>query len=1202
MHGWLARLRLLLPRRRRRLWRYVSGRRRRVGLGIFAVLMLLAYGYWSLTNDARTQKRVAGYLSGLTGGHVKIDRARFSLFGGIRVVNLRLFLPDEEVPFFQAPQVLLSHHPAGLLFRGRLEPTEIVCVKPQVTLVEEVSTEELNVRKIFPLAGRAGGLGAMAHLPAIRLREGQLEYFDLDDGRLMPVGKRPLPWAVTLLPGPEGKVYQLSYEGQMGTIGGSGTIDTTSGATHIEGWLGFEGLDRALPRKYRKWKQRYKLKGRAGYAGDAQLGPSATTTAPAELKELIVSLEDVSMELPPEEGGLKLVGVQGKLIFTGDEIRIRPSEKLTGRIEKAGNATFSLHGEYEGYKPTSPFRIELGISQLPLPPGARAAGAWGQAVAKLHELEASGSVDISAVLRRDEDGKIHANGKAELSGVSIRLPQWPIRVDQINGSVSLTERGVELQGLRGRHAGAAVEMSGWLADASGLLGRDVKITARDLPLSRDVRDALPERYRKAWDAVSPRGQANLEVRTQRAPDQQPTVAVTVDLTGKASMEYEKVPYRLDGLVGQVFISRDGVEIRSVRGKAGPMQCELNGKIDLAGEGKGFEIVLREVTDLPLDQKLAEALPSQARAPYEKCGLRGRADISKAVFRRQGDGPVDYEIPVALKGASITHTRFPYEISDATGTLVVTPSQVKLDRLVGRHGRGRIILSGEIPLAKAQDDCQLRAEATNLALDAELRDALPASARRGWELLAPTGTANVSATFHLRPPGAEGDTDYRLVVQPRDMIARYRDFPYPLRLVDGQAVVVPGEVALENLSGRAGASAVALSGRIVTRSGGERVDLRISTDPIPIDKQLLAALPAGLVETLRLRPGGTAELKLQSLHFSPIRRTTTRPAGGDAVSPEVPTASSQPVLVLRPGEPATQPAGAVAWGLSGRITLKDAEMELGLEGKRICGYVEGTFSCEGSPATLVADANVVLDDLVVGSRRLGKFTGRLRKKRRSSILRIDDISGRICGGRVAGVAEVRLTSPARYGLKLSAESLDLKQLLAGQAKGAEPGVGMEGLLTGNLQMTGIAGDPSSRQATGKISIRGQKLYRLPVLLGFLHVIYLTPPGDPVFRTGQVSYCLRGDKLSFLEIQLQGTGMSMVGGGSMDIRTGKLDLTFVTGPPRMLPSLGALEEVIDGITGEFRTVRLTGTVSKPKISVVPLRRLRQTLRELLDHSSQ
>ena len=277
MRGWPARLRRYLPRRRRRLWRYVSGRRRRIGLGAFAFLVLLAYGYWSVTNDARTQEQVAGYLSRLTGGQVKIDHARFSLFGGIRVRNLRLFLEDDdEVPYFQAPQVLLSHRPSGLL-RGRIEPTEIVCVRPRVRLVEDVLTKKLNVEKMFPLARHAGGLGSGARLPAIRLREGKLEYLDLVDGQLMQVGGGPLPWAVTLLPGPEGKAYQLSFASQEGAISGTGVIDTGTGATHISGSIGLKGLDKALPRKYRKWKQHYKLDGRVRYAGHARLGPAAAT-------------------------------------------------------------------------------------------------------------------------------------------------------------------------------------------------------------------------------------------------------------------------------------------------------------------------------------------------------------------------------------------------------------------------------------------------------------------------------------------------------------------------------------------------------------------------------------------------------------------------------------------------------------------------------------------------------------------------------------------------------------------------------------------------------------------------------------------------------------------------------------------------------------------------------------------------------------
>lgn len=274
MLTWLSRLRGSLPRRRRRPWRCVSGRRHGVGLALLALLVLVAYGYWFGTNDARAQREVARYLAQLTGGHVRLDHAEFSLFGGIRVRNLRVFGSEEiDVPLFQAPQVLISHRPLALLLRGRLEPIEIICVRPRVTLVEDAHTGRFNIQEIFPLARGARGLGAGTKLPAVRLREGELVLLDLEDERLLPVGKRPLPWRVALLPGPEGRVYRLSFEGQEGTIRYSGTIDTVTGANRFTGeMIGLSGLDRALPRKLRKWRRRYKLDGRVSYAGDAHWG------------------------------------------------------------------------------------------------------------------------------------------------------------------------------------------------------------------------------------------------------------------------------------------------------------------------------------------------------------------------------------------------------------------------------------------------------------------------------------------------------------------------------------------------------------------------------------------------------------------------------------------------------------------------------------------------------------------------------------------------------------------------------------------------------------------------------------------------------------------------------------------------------------------------------------------------------------------
>ena len=101
-----------MPHRRRRHWRYVSGRRRRVGLVLFAALVVVAYSYWYLTNDDRVAREVEAYVARLTGGKVEVESAQFRLFGGIRVEGLKITLPDGTgLPFLDAPQVRIVHRP-----------------------------------------------------------------------------------------------------------------------------------------------------------------------------------------------------------------------------------------------------------------------------------------------------------------------------------------------------------------------------------------------------------------------------------------------------------------------------------------------------------------------------------------------------------------------------------------------------------------------------------------------------------------------------------------------------------------------------------------------------------------------------------------------------------------------------------------------------------------------------------------------------------------------------------------------------------------------------------------------------------------------------------------------------------------------------------------------------------------------------------
>ena len=113
--------------------------------------------------------------------------------------------------------------------------------------------------------------------------------------------------------------------------------------------------------------------------------------------------------------------------------------------------------------------------------------------------------------------------------------------------------------------------------------------------------------------------------------------------------------------------------------------------------------------------------------------------------------------------------------------------------------------------------------------------------------------------------------------------------------------------------------------------------------------------------------------------------------------------------------------------------------------------------------------------------------------------------------------------------------------------------MRGQLRGNIQMTATAGRPETRQATGVLKITKARIDKLPVVLGFVHVIYLWLPGQGTFAEGDVTYRLQGEKLIFEEISLRGPAMSLLGSGWVNMKDESLHLTFLTGPPGYLPRI-------------------------------------------------
>lgn len=1149
----LSSARRWLPRRRRRFWRYVSPHRRGVGLLVLALLLAVVYAYWFATNDRRVRNLAKEYLSEVTGGVVRIERASFSMFGPVELKGVSVYVPgdDSPEPFLSASTVLLRHRPWGLFVNGRLVPTEIVCMSPVVTLEHDVRTNSYNASQLIAAARRpeASPGDSMA---SFRIRDGRLRVVERDGRLRQTVSETAVE--MSIVPTAE-KTYEIRFEQRPGGAAeatrGTVELDASTGEVRsISGVVPIPTLEKALPRKYAQLRARYDIGGEIRLTGGQRLGPDARVVR--------AELHDVSLRLPEEEGGLEIAQVSGELVFDLDADTVR-LERITGRLPQAGGATVAIDGSYGGYEPDSPFAIRLQLRNATLPEPDEVSGILSDALAEIQQnYSPQGRMDLGLTVSRTQDGPLEVSGRASPDGMSIKLRSLPYRLEGLRGAVVFDSRQARLEKLQARHGDAELELSGVVKGGLNRGSYDIQGRALDIQLDEKFREALFERFDRVWQELSPSGDISVEFRVVKTGPEQPArVDATVLLDGDCGMTYRGFPYPLEGLYGTVHVSGDNVRIDSVRGRQGPMSCVIDGRIEGLYSGSAEAFISVEAASVPLDDVLLGSLNERSRNMLESLHASGVAEnVSARVHKPPGE-PTEFTILARLGDAEFRPDVFPYRISQAEGVVTIRRDRVVIESISARRGEADIQLSGQVHIDRDPVMVDLDIGAKKLVLDEELYSALPESVRRVWDDFSPSGTADADLTLRTGSEQNDGGTDYRLELTPLDMRVTYARFPQPFRAIEGTVVATPGRIELRDVMGKDEEASMYLDGEVVTTDGAHSAELTVRARRAAITEKLLASVPAGLAPLAeKFQPGGTCDVDLSKLRFEiPTEVATTTAA-----------AEQPPVL----------------WRGEGWVAFDAAVADLGFGHKTLSGKVTGSAgrAAEG----LEIDAQVALDSVLVGRGKMTDVTGHLVKTPGSSRMRINDLLGKVYQGRLYGLAEIELSDPLEYALSFSVEDVKLEGLVtAGRDPSAEERPGdseISGLLTGKLEYRATAGDGDSQQAAGRFRIKDGKLYRLPVPLEMLYVITLTLPGDAAFTSGDVQYELHGHELTFREIHLRGPAVSVVGSGQLNLQTEQLRLNFITGPPGKVPRLAAeLDEVLKPIARELAEIRISGTLSNP-----------------------
>ncbi len=1151
------------------------------------LLVVLAYGYHYVTDGNRVRKLAKQYLTELTGGSVSIRSAEFNLFGDIKLNGVTVSLPSDNPkhPFFQARTVSLEHKPWSLIATGQVHPTRIVCDEPEVQIDHDAVNNFYPAQKYFESVrgtGEAPTSSEPVELPTISVRKGTLRFSRVvGDVRtltkenhvdLVMEPSDAMSYKVMFDEKKEGhqEPVRLTFDwnladGKLKLISGGGSTESISGA---------------LPQKYSEWLERFRIS--AGWEIESKQLPSGKDIYEVKLNNMSATLP-LSFEDSDSGDGLALTGVNGVLAFDEDGVTLK---NIVGRFKDMENATVSISsGRYMGFDTNSPLEIELVCSsiQMPLPIAEHARGMMADILRDIRDtFNPEGPMTIRVKIKRLDNGKVLYSGSADLEGDAITYKELPYRLEDVRGQINFTADKVSFKDVTGRRGDARFEASGQLSLASGE-PYDVTVMAEHVSFDENLRKALPPGYLSMWNELSPSGQASVALRYYRRPGQSGRSHITITADGGMAFAYAGFPYRVEHVVGQIRVDDDKIAINSIKGSRGSTKCSINGVIENAGDDETSVDLTIDASNLPLDERLEQAIPESSRSAYKSLSASGLAESVNAKVTQQPGESLNYSIKVALKDVRFVLDMFPYEVTDASGALTIEPQRIIVENLEGRHENTKIIAGGLLFTGGNTLGMDMNVEATNVVLDEAFKVALPPNSRQLWEDLSPTGRADMVLSVQRNSPENPGELDYSLLVEPTEMSLKYKHLPFEFRNITGKAIIRPGRIELRKVSAASGNMTVTLDGRIISSEDKQWAELSFVGTEIPITRELLDSLPEEFdVLKKRFKPGGKCDIDISKFLFA--RRPLVEKKTEVAVS-------------------ATQPIEAedydVTWSMHGKVKLADASIDIGLSTEKLTGTIEGSFARSSEGVAVKAD--MAFDKIKVGDHTITDLEGRFIKNSRSTLLQFEDLSGKLHGGRLAGLVHVRLGDPVQYGLRLDIENIKLEELIAASIPDLKKRPDVKGLLTGTVEFTTIGNDPTKRRAKGVLKIEKGKMYKLPVMLGALNVVYLAMPSKEAFDEGEVRYELLGDKLIFNEIFLSGSALSVVGSGTVNTRTQSLNLNFLAGPPGKVPRLPALaEELLEPILRELLEIQVTGTVANPKRRSVSLRSLDEALRRLVSPS--
>ncbi len=792
---------------------------------------------------------------------------------------------------------------------------------------------------------------------------------------------------------------------------------------------------------------------------------------------------------------------------------------------------------------------------------------------KVSALRATCELKFAVAHRPGQDLPWNFAVDGQLSRGRYDDPRLPDALTELSADFHADRSGLKIENLTCNFGYATIrsvaQLEGFSVDAPLF----VDITATQLFIGRHWEEILSPELRRHWLRFQPAGEidAHLTLRFD-GRDWHPEATVNCR---NISFTYEKFPYRVDRGRGSLVLKDDRLQLKLLAQAAGS-EIAITGQIDNPGPmfTGGVEI---HGDDLLLDSKIVDALPEKPRGIVRSLNPAGAFGLDLHVWREHAQQRQPrQDLKLHVKHGSVRYDKFPYPINNIRGVVKMQDGVWSSDNLQGTNDTGQIYCDVRLQPTADGSQLSLLLNGQGIALEDELRDALPPPAQRVWNDLRPRGSIDLGVEVTYIAGSRKPDLTVRVNQFDQNASLEPVQFPYRLERLrgDGQLPVFVyssknNSVDFNRLRAVHGGAQVSATGFCKFNAQGAwwlHFD-QLTADRLRADNDLLAALPPALKKVVaQLKPTG------------PIYLDGSFDLEGSGIAGEPLKSAWNLGIDVHQSSLA---AGVLLENVSGKLHLNGRH-----DGQRLLSSGElkiDSLTFKGHQFTNVLGP-ILIDDhrITLGAQASVRNPGQPPRH----------MTAKLYGGTVLADLSVILDETTDYVLQVTLTDGNLERFAREQLVGSQR---LQGNAGAWLVLSGRGPGVYGMQGSGQVWLSKADIYELPFMVQLLSILSIRLPDNTGFTKSDVKFTIAGEHIYLDRIEFAGDAISLVGEGEMNLDSDiQATLSAIVG--RSDWQLPIFKNAMGEASKQLMQIHVDGNLANPNIHREAFPAINQVLGQL------